>query len=162
MQQAETAYEQKILDGVVEHGWWCTSVHDPRGDAPAFAYSIGFTHTLGQPEFIIFGLPGQLMQGVLWNVFRALKAGKRPEDGQRWSGLLDDYDCEIRRVHPSNVTPEYVNSAIWFHGAPEGQAEPLAVYQIVWPSLDNQFPWDDACPQSVRDAQPPLYLAAAH
>lgn len=162
MPTSETDYEQNILDTIEEHGWFCTAVFDPKGASPGFAYTVGFTQTLEQPEFIIFGLPGKTANAILWDVFRALEAGKVPEDSQPWSNLIDGYDCVIRRIHPTQVTREHLNSAMWFWGDPAVRGEPLPAYQIVWPDRDGRFPWDAGCAQWVRDDQPALYIPKGH
>jgi hypothetical protein len=162
MRESDSEYEQAILDTIEEHGWFCTAVFDPDGKAPEFAYSVGFTETLGQPEFIVFGLPTEVANAILWDVFRALKAGRVPEDGQSWPDLVVGYDCVIRHVHPTQVTREHLNSAIWFWGDPAVRGEPLTAYQIVWPDRDGRFPWDPGCAQWVRDDQTPLYIPREH
>jgi hypothetical protein len=155
---SDSAYEQEILDAVAEHGWFCTAVHDPDGREPDWAYSVGFTETLRQPEVIVFGLPHKLAHGLLWDVFRTLKAGKVAEDGQVWSQLVADHDCVLRRVHPSQVIREHLNSAMWFWGDPARRGAPLSAFQLVWPDRAGRFPWDPGCVQAVRDRQPALYL----
>lgn len=151
-------YERNILRKVEEHGWFCTSVFDPDGKDVSFSYSVGFTETLNCPEFIVFGLDAKLMHSMLWNVFRQIKAGRTPEDNQRWSGLLEGYDCIARAVHPTNIVREYLNSAIWFWGNPAERGL-LRAFQVVWPGVGTGlFPWDSACSQVVRDKQPPLWL----
>ena len=112
MPLSDSAYEQEILDAVAEHGWFCTAVHDPDGREPDWAYSVGFTETLRQPEVIVFGLPVGTAHAILWDVFRTLQAGKVAEDGQVWPHLLVDHDCVLRRAHPSQIIREYLNSAI--------------------------------------------------
>ncbi|MCR6643672.1 MAG: DUF4262 domain-containing protein [Terricaulis sp.] len=151
-------YERDILSNVKEHGWFCSSVFDPKGKSPSFSYSVGFTQTLQAPEFIVFGLDTKLMHAMLWQVFRALKAGRVPADMQRWAGLLEGHECILRAVHPTNVVRDYLNSAMWFWGDPDERG-PLQAFQIFWPAVGgNLFPWDSSCPQVVRDSQPALYL----
>lgn len=162
MRAGYTAYEQKILDTVEEHGWFCTSVFDPEGVLLEFSYSVGFTQTLEHPEFIIFGLPGKVAHAILWDLFRTLKAGRIPEDSQHWSDLIEGYDCVIRRVHPTQITREYFNSAMWFWGDSADRGEPLPAYQIVWPDRKGRFPWEAGCAQKVRDDQPALYIPKGH
>lgn len=150
-------YEQDILDNIEEHGWFCTSVFEEPGRSPAFSYSIGFTKTLNAPEFIIFGLPLKLMHSMLWEVFRQIRDGKVPEDNQRWSNLLEGFDCISRPVHSTNIVREYLNSAMWFWGDPAERGQ-LKAFQLVWPSATTGlFPWHANCAQEVRDCQPPLY-----
>jgi hypothetical protein len=158
MPLSDSAYEQEILDAVAEHGWFCTAVHDPDGREPDWAYSVGFTETLRQPEVIVFGLPVGTAHAILWDVFRTLQAGKVAEDGQVWPHLLVDHDCVLRRVHPSQVIREHLNSALWFWGDPARRGAPLSAFQLVWPDRAGRFPWDRGCQQAVRDRQPALYL----
>ena len=157
-EDAKTDYERNIIQNIEEHGWACTCVFDPEEQNPSFAYSIGFTETLNVPEFIAFGLSTNLMQSMLWEVYRQIRDGKTPEDGLTWNGLIANYECVSRKVHPSNIVRDYLNSAIWFWGETKEKG-PLEAFQIVWPSNGpGLFPWDEDCSQIVRDAQPPLYL----
>lgn len=153
-------YERDIITNIEKHGWFCTSVFDPDGKQQPFSYSVGFTQTLKCPEFIVFGLDVKLMHSMLWNVFRAIRDGKRPEDNQHWDGLLEGYDCVVRAVHPSQIEPKFFASAMWFWiSYLERCADDMQAFQIVWPGVgDALYPWDEACPQIVRDRQPPLYL----
>jgi len=154
-------YERNILQNIDEHGWFCTSVFDPTGTRPAFSYSVGFTRTLDAPEFIVFGLDTKMMHSMLWQVFRDIKAGRKPGDLDTWGGLLAGHDCVIRAVHPTNIIREYLSSAMWLWGDPATRG-PLTAFQIVWPGAGTKlFPWDEGCPQIVRDEQPSLYLPNA-
>jgi hypothetical protein len=157
-----TEYEQGIIDDVAEYGWFCVAVVPGEdSDNPGFAYSVGFTETLGLPEYIVFGLDHELIHAMLWNVFRALKKGREVRDGDRWSGLLADFDCVVRAVHRTNIAREHFNSALWYHGDPEAHG-PLQAMQIIWPdSADGRFPWDLDCSPLIRALQPPLYLPGA-
>ena len=150
---ARSDYEKTIVANVEKHGWHSTYVMAD-GDAPGFGYSVGFTKTLGAPEFIIFGLPQALVHSMLWEIFEQIRDGKAVEEGARWSNLIDGYDCISREVLPGNIVRDYLNSAIWFNGPPPG----LRVFQMVWPSNGpGLFPWERDCAQIVRDAQPALY-----
>jgi hypothetical protein len=151
-------YEQKILDTIDEHGWFDTHVFDPEESDPTFSYSVGFTETLAAPEFIVFGLEMKLMHNMLWSVFRQIRAGKAVMDGARWDDVLNGFECVSRRVDPSNVVRDYMNSAMWFWGD-EAAKGPVPVFQLVWPgAVDGLFPWDEGCSETVRDFQPPLYM----
>jgi hypothetical protein len=152
------AHERRIISNVDEHGFFQSTVFDPDGVLPTFTYTVGFAKTLDCPEFIVFGLDGAFHSSMLWGVFRQIQAGKRPADNLLWSGLLEGHDCISRAVHPTQITREHFNSALWFHDhmAPEVA---FTACQLVWPSAGSGlFPWDDGCPQDVRDLQPPLYL----
>lgn len=76
-----------------------------------FSYSSGFTKSLNKPEFIIFGLNKDLTHNMLWQVYHQLKAGAVPEDGMRWGGLLEGFDCISKKaIHP-DLFKEYATSA---------------------------------------------------
>jgi hypothetical protein len=152
-------YEERLVANIAEHGWFCVSV---LGDAsqPSFSYSVGFAETLNAPEFIVFGLPSELMHAMLWEMFRKLEGGGSiPENGDRIAGVLEGYDCLTREVHPENVVREYLNSAIWRWGDPALKGDPLKVRQLFWPDVTHGlFPWEGGCEPEVRAAQPLLYL----
>jgi hypothetical protein len=59
-----------MLENIDVHGWFALHVFDPEGLEPQFSYSVGFTQTLGTPEFVVFGLPKDLRHNILWEVFR--------------------------------------------------------------------------------------------
>jgi hypothetical protein len=151
-------HESELLQNIEKFGWQSMSVFDPDGSDPSFTYSVGFTATLQAPEFIVFGLDTGLMHSMLWEVFRQLQDGRAVTDGGHWREVLEGVDCVSKAVHPDNIVPEYVNSAIWYwhHTGHEGLPP---VFQLVWPGkLDKLFPWDDACDELVRESQPALYL----
>ena len=154
-----TAYEQNIIDKIDEHGWMATHVFDPEAEDPGFTYSIGFPKTLDVPDFIIFGLPQELMHNMLWEIFHQIKKGKSVEDHTRWEGLLGgDYICVSRRVHLENNTSNYFNSARWHHRHIGRSDEDLEFYQIFWPGTKIELlPWEEGCHQSVIDVQPLLF-----
>ena len=88
-----SAAARRLLDDVDTHGWHSQHVFDPELARPNFSYSVGFTQTLGAPEFIVFGLHRDVMHDMLGEVFRQLKAGRKVEGDQRWHGLTEDFDC---------------------------------------------------------------------
>lgn len=82
------------------------------------------------------------------------------QDGDRVGGLLDDYDCIARAVHPTNVVLEHLNSAIWYWNRSSDGIPP--VIQLVWPDVEQGlFPWEERCAEYAIDLQPPLWLDAS-
>jgi len=98
-----TDYEHSLLATIEQHGWQATSVFDPKGEDPNFTYSVGFTTSLKTPEFIIFGLPRELMHSMLWEIYRQIAKGAVPADGMRWQGLLEGFDCISRKAVHKNL-----------------------------------------------------------
>ena len=63
-------HQAKVVAIIHEHGWHCTYVFDPDGEQPDFSYSTGFRVNADHPEMIVFGLPSETANEVLWDVFR--------------------------------------------------------------------------------------------
>lgn len=89
----ETKYERRLVATVAKHGWQATAV--PDGE-PSFCYSVGFIHTLGVPELIVFGLPPDSMHHMLTLMFQQLRSGETLTEDKRWAHLLDGFDCVTR------------------------------------------------------------------
>lgn len=159
MTDAELAeYRQLILADVEAYGWFCVVVlGDDEAGSPPFAYSVGFTETLGCPEFLVFGLPDELMFAMLEGVFLQIEGGRVPEDGARWGGLIEGFECVSRAVDPARLGSGLTDHADWFRRE-RGGDEPAPVHQLVWPGADDGlFPWDEGCELDVVLLQPPMY-----
>lgn len=150
-------YELNLLSNIEEHGWQFTYVFDPDEIEQDFGYSVGFTKTLNAPEMIVFGLSQSLMHDMIWEVYRKIENGMTIVDGMRVDGLLEGFECVLRKARHNNLYTEYATSANWFWrdmGRP-GQPE---MYQIVWPGAQQGlFPWEEGCDQSVISVQPKLW-----
>ncbi len=158
MTKSYSEYEQKLLSTIEEHGWQFTFVFDPDGEEPDFGYSVGFTKSLNAPEFIVFGLPRSLMGNMLWEVYRQIQTGTKPEDGMVWKGLLENFNCISRKAIHKKLHSEYTGSANWLWRE-NGNAGNPDVYQLVWPGTQQGlFPWEKGCAQEVIDCQPALWL----
>ena len=157
-----TEFQQNIVDGVIEHGWYTVGVFADQ-DGPSFNYTIGFCETLGAPEFVICGLPNKLMHSMLWEAFRKIKSGAmQVKDLARWSDLIEGFDCISRPVHASHIGPNYFASSLWYRKHRSGVPVPLSGFQLFWPSsTTGLFPWEAGCSEEVRKLQPQLYLPKA-
>jgi hypothetical protein len=150
-------HERKMLADIDKFGCQVLTVFDPDGLKPSFAYSIGFTRTVGQGEVIVFGLNHDLMASMVNETLAQCRDGLELGDGKRISGLLEGFDTIARKIPPENIKLENFNSAIWFHRR-EFRSELALAYQIVWPGAQQGlFPWEDGCDPYVIDMQPPLY-----
>jgi hypothetical protein len=150
-------YERTLVANVREHGCQVVSVFDPEGKTPPFSYSVGFWETVGEPEVIIFGLNGDMGHFAVNEVLRQCRAGLALVDGQLIEGLLEEYDviCMARAVDPRSLTPEYFNSALWYHRYRTGDALRVAV-QLVWPD-EGIWPWEQGATAEFLEEQPVLY-----
>ena len=151
-----TPYERDIIKNVEKHGCHINWVFDEKDSNPAFAYSIGFTKTVGGPEVILFGLPQETCAQTINHMLVLRAGGLVLEEGARVSGIFGEYDCIVRMVDESWLIQSYFASALWYHRTQMGQ--PLAeVAMLVWPDADHVFPWEDGCADWVRADQPELY-----
>jgi hypothetical protein len=177
-----TGHEQQILDNIEEFGCHITVVSPPDDDDTEedefddgfvdqidvdiddedesddrFAYSVGFTRTVKQPEVIVFGFSTELSAAVINGLLDMCREGLVMEDWKEIDGLLKGHNCVLREVEPECIVPYYFNSAIWFAEQETGH-ELTRAMQLVWPGVDDGlFPWDKGCSELVSDLQPPLY-----
>ncbi|MEP6342361.1 MAG: DUF4262 domain-containing protein [Maricaulaceae bacterium] len=153
-----STYEQQLFKNVEDHGWQFSFVFDDKGTAPDFGYSVGFSKSIQAPEFIIFGLPKELMHNMLWEVYKQIENGAIVEDGKPWSDLLEGFDCISRKAIHKDLFNEYTTHANWFWRETGNDGHP-EVFQLVWPGAQQGlFPWEADCAQDVIDMQPHLWL----
>ncbi|MCL9998652.1 MAG: DUF4262 domain-containing protein [Erythrobacter sp.] len=157
-----TAYERDIVENIEKHGCHITGVFDPDGDAPSFAYSVGFTRTLEKtgnpdyPEVIMFGLPREVVGPAINSLLAMCAAGQPLVEGERLEAFFGEYDAVVRLVHETQIVENYLNSAMWYHRTQMGR--PLRdVAMIVWPDATGLYPWEEGCEAWVQSDQPALY-----
>ena len=145
-------YERNVIRNVDTFGWHCTSVHgkDEDDESPPFTYSVGLHHSYGGPEFIIFGLDGNVAHSIITICADTLQSGKSIDLNSPNYDLVNDYPCVFVPV-PRDKYNDYVYSALWFYAEKE-----FPLCQIVWPNQDGNFPWSQAATDSFRHCQPVL------
>ena len=149
--------DQKVLDDVRDHRCHVMNVFDPDGVLPDFSYSTGFPVSVAQPEVIVFGLPHELRHSMVNEVGRQYAEGLVASDGLRVSGLLEGFDCVLRRITDTTSIDEHFGWASWYHRSQRG-VELTEAYQIVWPGAQQGlYPWDEGCASEVIARQPALY-----
>ena len=155
-QAGEDASEQKVIDDIATHGWHC--VHISADDVgPGYSFTIGASHSFGQPEFLILGLPSATAHQILDVALDAVRSGAIADFTATTGALLKDHQCAFVRVPPEQYR-DYVGYARWYY-----QGDDFALYQIVWPSRDGLFPWQAQASAQYVDSQPllgPAPLAA--
>ena len=106
---------------------------------------------------IVFGLPRELRHSMVNEVGRQYAQGLVASDGLRVRGLLEGFDCVLRRVTDITAIDEHFGCAIWYHRSQRG-VELTEAYQLVWPSSrTGLYPWDEGCAPEVIARQPALY-----
>lgn len=152
-----SAFENRILTNVQEHGCHINYVFDDEGEEPDYAYSVGFRSTANQPEVIVFGLGQELMGFIINQLLSKCRKGLRLVNWLCVESLIEGHDCIVRTVHPSCIEEEYFNSAMWFHEYML-ETELCEAVQIVWPAAKSgKFPWEPNCSHEVISLQPALY-----
>jgi len=142
--------DKKVLEDIERFGWSVMQVTSDR-ITPGWSYTIGLHETLKQPELIVLGLQGDLAHSVLNEAATQLKNGLRLEDGHRVRELLANVECEFKRIEQRWLS-QVMGFATWFNGNEE-----FPVFQIVYPDLENRFPWEESFDQTWRDRQPLLF-----
>ncbi len=143
------ATERKVLADVKVFGWHCLNIFE-EDDQPPFTFSIGFHETWNFPELIVIGLKREVAHSTLNIVATLLAEGRRLDLSSSSNDLFNDLACCFVEV-PRAMYPQYVGTARWFYG---GNAFPL--WQIVWPSRDGHFPWNESATDGYRRWQPVL------
>ncbi|MBG0563239.1 DUF4262 domain-containing protein [Actinoplanes aureus] len=126
--------QSEIID---EYGWAVVHVlpadDDPEETVP-FAYTVGLTG-FGFPELAITGLDPEAGHQILNELAcRLCDDGLRLSHGQRISDLLADQEVVI--VAGEATEEVFPGAALARYGD-----ERVHLRQIVWPDLDNRYPW---------------------
>jgi hypothetical protein len=155
-------HEQQVIENVSQFGCQVQFVFDPEGNDPDFSYSIGFPSSVGQPEVIVYGLKLEVMHSMVNEMRRQCADGLLLSDWLRVNGLLEGFDCILRRVTDPEAIKKHFGWAIWYHRSQRG-LEMDEVFQIVWPgALQGLFPWEEGCDEYVGSQQPPLWQKSLH
>lgn len=138
-------YDQKVQSAIDAHGWAVQGVFPSTDDDGApFAYTVGMT-ARSLPELLIYGLPSQVATLVLNAAGARMGEDGPPQDGQRLSGLIANYDLAVvNAVHTRDLA-----MARRFYGNDQVRA-----VQLVWPDQEGRYPWDGG--YSIRLTTQPL------
>lgn len=146
-----------LVNNINEHGWYGLWVFDPKGELPDFTYTIGFEHSLGCPNFIIFGLPKEAAHGILWNIYQDIGSGVKPAHGMLWNEVLGgELQCCSIEVSENNYDLDYFGWGTHFHKNIMKLDKPYKAFQIVWPDSQNRLPWQNGFEERFLDMQPIL------
>ena len=141
--------ERKLLADVEEYGWHVVAVAaDDEG--PGFAYSVGFFHTFGHPEVIVFGLDTDIMIDIINGIGDQIEAGEALNDLDESGDVLEGYNIFFRTVEHRHY-PEYYGCALWFY-----QGATFPALQCIWPDAEHHYPWHPECEPGLAAQQPLL------
>jgi hypothetical protein len=138
--------EDIIRHNVAEHACHVMVVEGD-GDAQRFAYSIGLTRTHKHPELVCFGLREEVLHWIINEISDRMASGEQFKDGDRVAGLIEGYDCVLKRMQRGTYR-QYLGYALWFY-----QGDEFEALQIVWPDMQGRYPWDPGY-TAPRNQQP--------
>lgn len=148
--QADEA-DQIFIDRVIKHGHFIQYVSDAIDeptDEPAFAYSCGAFENYGAPELVVLALDSEPSKGIINTFMEEFKEGTRYRCGIKEIGLLND-DIPIVFLEAGDVArDEYATWADWYY-----EREYFPLWQIIWPTRDGLFPWDQGYPEDLAAEQ---------
>ncbi len=148
------AGEQKALADIEVFG--CHVIHVlEEDDLPPFAYSVGIEKTTGCPEIVVIGLKQPLAHFIVNEYNQRVRNSEKLEAGMLVSGFVGGFDCQLRAVHPSHYR-EYFGWNIWLY-----KSKKFRVLQLVYPTTDGVWSWEEAASDYFRRRQPLLDVIAA-
>lgn len=148
-----SALDAKVLREIHTDGWQITGAlareHEKASD---FAYSIGFFHSLGHPEVILFGLPLDTCMRAVNVIGIDIQNGMRFDTSRAYEGILRlPHLCRFREVDRRHYS-EHVGYALWFY-----ETDPFPLLQCFWSDEHGRFPWEEGCCEYARERQPMLF-----
>lgn len=148
------SHAEKIQWMLDEQGWGAVPVRPAASAAPGgagYTYTFGLQRRFGRPEIVICGLQPVQARGLLDLVVAQYRAGIELPADTPFVGLLDnDLPAVLLTIDPvANATLVPTIAAV-------AADEAWQLQQFVWPDPSGALPWDDACPEEFRHAQPIL------
>jgi hypothetical protein len=149
-----SALDAKVLREIHTDGWQITGVLAREQEkGPDFAYSIGFFHSMGHPEVILFGLPLDTCMRAVNVIGIDVQNGMKFGMDRVYDGILQKpHRCCFKEVHPNHYR-HHVGYALWFY-----EADPFPLLQCFWSDEMGRFPWDKGCSEYCRAWQPLMFL----
>lgn len=132
------------------YGWHVVNVL-PQEGTPGWSFTIGFHHSFGHPELVVFGLAAELAHPVLNNVGEDIRRGQVYETEHEYSEILGGVLCMFRSVQQRWYKP-FLGYALWFYGH-----SAFPALQLIWPDKSQRFPWQQGFNPQWAHAQPLLF-----
>jgi hypothetical protein len=142
--------EKKALEDIEKYGLHVISVTGDE-ENPPFTYSLGIERSLGQPELIVIGLRSGVAHAAINELYRQMKDGLQLKPGIFVEDLLGgDFSCRLDEVLPEQFK-DFMFWTTWLH-----EGTNYRVFQIVYPSTANVYPWEPDAPDAFKQWQPML------
>ncbi len=147
LNRAEDKHERKAIEDIREHGVHILHVFDDKSIYPDFSYTVGLWHTHGHPEVLISGLKESLRHSLLNHLNRQIGQGRQYRDGRSYTDVIDKYRCYFQEF-PKEQYQAHLGWDRWFY-----EGDNFEAVQMLWPSVDHIFPWDEQADEFLRNAQ---------
>ncbi len=142
--------EQKALADIESYG--CHILHILADDSnPRFSYSIGIEKRTSHPDLIVTGLKEELAHFIINEYNNRIKAGEKFRPNLYYAGFLGQFEITFKKVRKKHYK-EYFGWLYWLNGN-----DKFHVYQLIYPNVLGQWPWDKEAPEDYRFFIPNLY-----
>ena len=141
--------EQRALSNIEEYGCHVLGVMEGEG-LPRFSYSIGIGKKQSKPDIIIVGLKSELSHSIINNYKDRLLEGETFEPGKYYSDFLEGFDVCFVEVDKAHYN-EYLGWGLWLH-----KSNDFNMLQMIWPTTDGVWPWNEEKSDYYIWAQPIL------
>lgn len=142
----ESKFQENVTRIIDEFGCYIIHVINTTEDVenePEFSYSIGLFERFKQPEIIIVGLKKDLRHTLINNICNDYKEGKYLEINKYNSDILDNFECLVVEVE-KKYFDKYLGQALRYY-----QNESFKALQVIYPTIQGLFPWDENFPKNV-------------
>jgi hypothetical protein len=143
------AGEQKALADIDQYG--CHVIHvAAEGELPPFSYSVGIQRSSGRPEVVVIGLKQHIAHFIVNEYNKRVQDGEIFNPGEEYSGLLEAFNVLVERVERS-FYKDYFGWDLWLYDGSD-----FEVVQLVYPTTDGAWPWQESASAWFRTWQPLL------
>lgn len=132
----------KVMALLDKHEWIVRGV---LGDPP-HTYTVGLSHRMNLPEIVLVGVPYETAIGILNDIAARLKNGEiELKEDVDFDRIFEGLPARFRKL-PDAVVPDILRMATI---VPSKNA--LTAWQLLWPTVEGQFPSDlpDSHPTSL-------------
>jgi hypothetical protein len=142
-------HELKALENIEKYGCHVMNVLE-EDDLPGFTYSIGINKKQNKPDVVVMGLKTELAHSMVNNYKDRLLEGEVFETGKFYSDFLGNFDVCFIKVAKKHFK-EHFGWGLWLHNGDD-----FDVLQMVWPTTEGVWPWDEEKSEYYTWAQPIL------
>ena len=141
--------DQRALSNIDEYGCHVLKIMEGDGD-PSFTYSIGINKKQHKPDLIILGLKTELAHSMVNDYTKRLLNGESFKPGVYYSDFLEGFDVCFIKVC-KKYYKDYFGWGLWLHDSND-----FDVLQMIWPTTDGNWPWNENKSEYYAWAQPIL------